>query len=178
MKIQQAQDLARFGKYNAKVLGYEQGIANLTEQARLETQQDQLRMDQLLKGMAFQDQNAAINERTGRGKVAARGVLVHLCLQHNNQCLLLLVGRLLHVMNSWLEAVLANELREDARIRSLNAAREKQFNSVRYAPERSRQMDRPELLSGPSPYSLITGIGWLHSVVLLLVLVSRTSLTR
>ena len=35
MKIQQAQDLARFGKYNAKVLGYEQGIANLTEQARL-----------------------------------------------------------------------------------------------------------------------------------------------
>ena len=159
MKIQQAQDLARFGKYNAKVLGYEQGIANLTEQARLETQQDQLRMDQLLKGMAFQDQSAAVNERTDRGKVAARGTAGASMLAAQ-QSVSAAIGRQAAARDEQLVgAVLANELREDARIRSLNAAREKQFNSVRYAPERSRQMDRPELLSGPSPYSLISGIG-------------------
>ena len=116
-------------------------------------------MDQLLKGMAFQDQSAAINERTDRGKVAARGTAGASMLAAQ-QSVSAAIGRQAAARDEQLVgSVLANELREDARIRSLNAAREKQFNSVRYAPERSRQMDRPELLSGPSPYSLISGIG-------------------
>ena len=58
-----------------------------------------------------------------------------------------------------LGAVMANQLREDARIQSLNAGIEKAYQDVRYAPEKSRKMDKPTLASGPSALSLVAGLG-------------------
>ena len=78
MKIQQARDLSRFNVYNAKVQGYENNIANMTTRARLESMQDQLKMDQLLKGMKFQDQNDLVNKVQARGRVLHVASLVNL----------------------------------------------------------------------------------------------------
>ena len=58
-----------------------------------------------------------------------------------------------------LGAVMANQLREDARIQSLNAGIEKAYQDVRYAPEKSRKMDKPTLVDGPSALSLVAGLG-------------------
>lgn len=159
MKIQQAQDLARFNKYNAKVLGFQQGVANQTEMARLESQQDMLKMDQLLKGMKFQDQNDLVNEARARGKIAARGVSGQSAMLAQ-QSVSAAIGRQAAARDEQMVgAALANRLREDARTRSLNARIEKDYNQVRYAPEKSRKMDKPQLASGPSALSLVTGLG-------------------
>lgn len=159
MKIQQAQDLARFNKYNAKVLGYEQGIANLTQQTRLESQQDMLKMDQLLKGLAFQGQNDLVNEVQARGKIAARGVAGQSSMLAQQSVSAAINRQATARDEQMVGAALANQLREDARIQSLNAGIEKRYNEVRYAPEKSRKMDKPQLANGPSALSLVTGLG-------------------
>lgn len=159
MKIQRVKDQARFDEYNAKKLGFDQNVANLTEMARLEGVQDQLKMDEMLKGMAFQGQNDAINELQGRGKIAARGVSGQSAMLAQNS-LSAAIGRQAAARDEQLVgATLANELREDARIRSLNARIEKDYNQVRYAPKKSMQIDQPELVNGPSALSLIAGVG-------------------
>ena len=159
MKIQRIQDQARFDQYNAKVLGFDQSKANLTEQARIESMQDQLKMDEMLKGMRFQDQNALVNESQARGKIAARGVSGQSALKAMNSVSAAIGRQAAARDEQMVGATLANKLREDARVRSLNASIEKQYNQVRYAPRESMEMMKPELVNGPSALSLVAGIG-------------------
>ena len=159
MLIQRAQDLGRFNKYNAKVQGYRDSIANQTQQARMESVQDQLKMDELLKGMSFQGQNDAINELMGRGKIAARGVSGQSAQLAQNSVSAAIGRQAAARDEQMLGAVLANQLREDARIQSLNASRKKAYNDVRYAPMKSLKMKAPQLASGPSALSLVTSLG-------------------
>ena len=159
MKIQRIQDQARFDQYNAKVLGFDQNKANLTEQARIESMQDQLKMDEMLKGMAFQGQNDLVNESQARGRIAARGVSGQSALKAMNSVSAASGRQAAARDEQMVGATLANKLREDARIRSLNASIEKQYNQVRYAPRESMEIMKPELVNGPSALSLVAGIG-------------------
>lgn len=159
MLIQRAQDLGRFNKYNARVQGFQDQVANQTQVARMESMQDQLKMDEMLKGMAFQGQNDAVNELTARGKIAARGVSGQSAMLAQ-QSVSAAIGRQAAARDEQMVgAALANRLREDARIQSLNAANKKAYNEVRYAPMKSLKMKAPQLASGPSALSLITGLG-------------------
>ena len=109
--------------------------------------------------MKFQDQNDLVNKIQARGKVAARGVSGQSAQLAAQSASAAISRRAVARDEQLLGSVMADQLREDARIQSLNAGIEKAYQDVRYAPEKSRKMDKPTLANGPSALSLVAGLG-------------------
>ena len=159
MLIRDVRDQQRFGVYRTKKVAYGQNLRALDRRFGIEKMQDDLRMNELLKGSKLASQNRLVNEVRGVGKIAA-GTASGTSQAKLNQSALAALGRQAQVREDQLtSSIYAKQLREEARIQSLDAARMKEFNKIRFAPQQSPVQFAPTMESGPSPYSLIAGIG-------------------
>ena len=159
MLIRDVRDQQRFGMYNTKKVAYEQNLNSLTRRFGIEQMQDELRMNELLKGSKLASQNRLVNEVKGAGKVMA-GTASGVSQKKLKQSAMAALGRQAQVREDQLaSSSYAKQLRDEARIQTLDAARMKEFNKVRFAPQQSPVQFAPAMESGPSPFSLIAGIG-------------------
>lgn len=157
--IRDLRDTQRFDVYNQKKANYQQNLSNLTRRFGMEQMQDDLRMNELLKGSKLASQNKLVNEVQQVGKISGRGVAGNSAAKMKQSALASL-GRQAQVrQDQMVSSQYAKQLKDEARFESLDASRMKAFNQVAFAPQRSAQLQAPTMESGPSPYSLIAGIG-------------------
>ena len=159
MLIRDVRDQQRFGIYNTKKVAYQQNLNALDRRFALGQTQDNLRMNELLKGSKLASQNKLVNEVQAAGKVAASTASGNSSAKLKQSAMAAL-GRQAQVRQDQLtSSVYAKQLKAEADVQSLNAAKMKEFNQIRFAPQQSPQSLAPTMESGPSPFSLIAGIG-------------------
>ena len=85
MLIRNVRDQQRFGIYNTKKVGYEQSLKSLDAQFAAKGMQDELRMNELLKGSKLASQNKLVNEVQAAGTSRCSWVQVgHLKPSYNS----------------------------------------------------------------------------------------------
>ena len=159
MLIRNVRDQQRFGIYNTKKVGYEQSLKSLDAQFASKGMQDELRMNELLKGSKVASQNKLINEVQATGTIAARGSggASQAKLQQSAMAKL---GRQAQVREDQMtSSIYAKQMKDDAQRLSLDAAKQREFNKVRFAPQMSPVQEMGAMVQGPSPFSLVAGIG-------------------
>ena len=159
MLIRDVRDQQRFGIYNTKKVAYAQNLKTLDKRFGMEQMQEDLRMNELLKGSKLASQNKLVNEVQQVGKITA-GTASGNSQAKLKQSALAALGRQAQVReDQMVSSVYAKQLRDQARVQSLDAAKMKEFNQIRFAPQQSPVQGAPTMESGPSPFSLIAGIG-------------------
>ena len=159
MLIRNVRDQQRFGIYNTKKVGYEQSLKALDSQFAAKGMQDELQMNELLKGSKLASQNKLVNEVQAAGKVAAMGSggASQAKLQQSAMAKL---GRQAQVREDQMtSSIYAKQMKDDAQRLSLDAAKQREFNKVRFAPQMSPVQEMGAMVDGPSPFSLVAGIG-------------------
>jgi hypothetical protein len=159
MLIRNVRDQQRFGIYNTKKVGYQQSLKSLDAQFAAKGMQDELRMNELLKGSKLASQNKLVNEVQAAGKVAAMGSggASQAKLQQSAMAKL---GRQAQIRQDQMtSSVYAKQMKDDAQRLSLDAAKQREFNKVRFAPQMSPVQEMGAMVQGPSPFSLVSGIG-------------------
>ena len=159
MLIRNVRDQQRFGIYNTKKVGYEQSLKSLDAQFAAKGMQDELQMNELLKGSKLASQNKLVNEVQAAGKVAAMGSggASQAKLQQSAMAKL---GRQAQVReDQMISSVYAKQMKDDAQRLSLDAAKQREYNKVRFAPQMSPVQEMGAMVDGPSPFSLVSGIG-------------------
>ena len=159
MLIRDVRDQQRFGIYNTKKVGYQQSLKALDSQFAAQETQDELRMNELLKGSKLASQNRLVNEVQTTGKIAARGS-GGVSQAKMQQSALATLGRQAQVREDQMtSSVYAKQMKDDAQRLSLDAAKQREFNKVRFAPQMSPVQAMGAMVDGPSPFSLVAGIG-------------------
>ena len=159
MLIRNVRDQQRFGIYNTKKVGYQQSLKSLDAQFAAKGMQDELQMNELLKGSKVASQNKLINEVQATGTIAARGSggASQAKLQQSAMAKL---GRQAQVREDQMtSSIYAKQMKDDAQRLSLDAAKQREFNKVRFAPQMSPVQEMGAMVDGPSPFSLVAGIG-------------------
>ena len=159
MLIRDVRDQQRFGIYNTKKVGYQQSLKALDSQFAAQETQDELRMNELLKGSKLASQNRLVNSVKTTGKIAAMGSggASQAKLQ---QSALAALGRQAQIREDQMtSSVYAKQMKDDAQRLSLDAAKQREFNKVRFAPQMSPVQEMGAMVDGPSPFSLVAGIG-------------------
>ena len=160
MRIRDQRDSQRFTLYNAKSkITYKQNLGILDKRFGMEQMQEDLRMNELLKGSKLASQNRLVNEVEALGKVGTTG-MSGVSMGKRKQSAMAKLGREAQVRRDQMtSSIYAKQMRDDARVASLDAARMKEFNKVRFAPAKSPVQEMGAMVQGPSPMSLIAGIG-------------------
>ncbi len=159
MLIRDVRDQQRFGAYNTKKVGYKQSLRALDTQFAVQEMQDELQMNELLKGSKVASQNKLVNEVQAAGKVAAMGS-GGASQAKLKQSAMAKLGRQAQVReDQMVSSVYAKQMKDDAQRLSLNAAKQREFNKVRFAPQMSPVQKMGAMVDGPSPFSLVAGIG-------------------
>ena len=147
--------------YRLSVEAYQQGIKSREEMTAMALTQDQLRMNQLMKGMKFADQDAsiALAQSQGRiqagmqqGRTAGRRMALDAAAVLRNQAK--------REERMFGEGV-ASKMRSRARIMEVNAQNQAAWQQVRFAPKYGPPVMRQPVaqVAGPSSLSLLSGIG-------------------
>ena len=116
-------------------------------------------MNELLKGSKLASQNRLVNSVKTTGKIAAMGSggASQAKLQ---QSALAALGRQTQAReDQMVSSVYAKQMKDDAQRLSLDAAKQREFNKVRFAPQMSPVQEMGAMVQGPSPFSLVAGIG-------------------
>ena len=159
MLIRDVRDQQRFGIYNTKKVAYKQSLNSLDSQFAAQETQDNLRMNELLKGSKVASQNKLVNEVQTAGKIAARGS-GGASQAKLKQSALAALGRQAQVREDQMtSSIYAKEMKDNAQRLSLDAAKQREFNKVRFAPQMSPVQAMGAMVDGPSPFSLVAGIG-------------------
>ena len=159
MLIRDVKDQQRFGVYNTKKVEYEQNLNALTRRFGYQDKAQQLRMAELMKGSKLASQNDLINQVEKAGKVMA-STSSGVSQAKLRQSAMAKIGRATAARKATLEGQQAAfEMEREARILSLDTARQNAFNKVRYAPQQSVQMLPPTMMEGANSFDLIAGIG-------------------
>ena len=159
MLIRDVRDQQRFGIYNTKKVGYQQSLKALDAQFAATEMQDELRMNELLKGSKVASQNRLVNDVKTTGKIAASGY-GGASQAKMQQSALATLGRQAQVReDQMVSSVYAKQMKDDAQRLSLDAAKQREFNKVRFAPQISPVQKMGAMVDGPSPFSLVAGIG-------------------
>ena len=159
MLIRDVRDQQRFGAYNTKKVGYKQSLKALDTQFAVQEMQDELQMNELLKGSKVASQNKLVNEVQASGKVAAMGS-GGASQAKLKQSAMAQLGRQAQVrQDQMVSSVYAKQMKDDAQRLSLDAAKQREFNKVRFAPQMSPVQAMGAMVDGPSPFSLVAGIG-------------------
>jgi hypothetical protein len=159
MLIRDVRDQQRFGAYNTKKVGYKQSLKALDTQFAAQETQDNLQMNELLKGSKVASQNKLVNEVQTAGKIAARGS-GGASSAKLKQSALAALGRQAQIReDQMVSSVYAKQMKDDAQRLSLDAAKQREFNKVRFAPQMSPVQEMGAMVDGPSPFSLVAGIG-------------------
>jgi hypothetical protein len=159
MLIRDVRDQQRFGIYNTKKVGYQQSLKSLDAQFAAKGMQDELQMNELLKGSKVASQNKLINEVQAAGAIAARGS-GGASQAKLRQSAMAKLGRQAQVREDQMtSSIYAKQMKDDAQRLSLDAAKQREFNKVRFAPQMSPVQAMGAMVQGPSPFSLVSGIG-------------------
>ena len=159
MLIRNVRDMGRFGVYNTKKAIHKENLTALSRRYAAVKAQDELRMNELLKGSKLASQNRLVNEAQAVGKVMA-GTSSGQSQRKLRQSAVAALGRQSAARQDQLmSSVYAKEMKDDADRMSLDASRMKEYSKVRFAPQESIQQAPPAMVDGPSPMSLIAGIG-------------------
>lgn len=159
MLIQNVRDMQRFGQYRTKKVAYKESLDAQTRQYGMQLMQDQLQMNELIKGAKVQTQNDLVNKTQALGRIGARGVSGQSAAKAQQSALAEFGRRQELRMETLLGQQDAMDLRTEARTLSLDASRMKAFNTVRFAPGASMPVMKPQYVEGPSSMSLLSGIG-------------------
>lgn len=159
MLIRDVRDQQRFGQYGTKVVGMHQNLAGLDKQFAYQQAQEGLKMNELLKGSKLASQNKLVNEIQSAGKVTA-SMGSGVGSAKGRQSAIAKLGREASVRQEQMTtSVYAKQMREDAMRLSLDAAKMKEYNQVRFAPSISPVQEMGALVDGPSPLSLVADLG-------------------
>ena len=159
MLIRNVRDSNRFQVYNTKKLVFNENLGYLDERFAKAQMQDDLRMNELLKGAKLASQNDLVRQ-TKAGSVTAR-VASGQSSAKLRQSAVAEIGRAAATRQDQLmTSIYAKDLKDQANRDSLEAAKRKEYNKVRFAPQESiPQPFGGQMVEGPSPMSLISGIG-------------------
>ena len=155
LKIRQRQIIAQDTAYNFKKQRYNTTLRNLSETAQAAYQQEDLRINELLKQARFarQGENIALQQSLGRraasgmtGKSAARMQAMDMAAYGRNQAIR---------AEQLFTGEVASKMRRDKIQRDLTAARENAYADVAFAPTRPVMPLAPEQVEGPSAMGLI-----------------------
>jgi hypothetical protein len=145
--------------YKLRVQGYEQGLKNRAKMTALDLTQDELNLNQMMKGMRFASQDASIAQSQALGKqqasaqtgrTAGRKMVMTVGAFGRNQA---------KREERMLGEIYSKNLKAEARVASLDAQNQAAHAQVAYAPEYGAPSIRPTMESGPSSFSLLSGIG-------------------
>ena len=147
--------------YNLRVGAYKQGLENRAKMTAMDLSADELRLNQLMKGMRFASQDASIAQSQAigkatagaqQGRTAGRRVAMTAGAFGRNQA---------KREEKMLGEIFAHNMKGEARIATLNAKNQAAHAQVAFAPTYGPAVSRPYVHqeSGPSTMSLLTGIG-------------------
>ena len=160
MLIRNVRDMGRFGIYRQKRdVIYKENLTALSRRYAMQQKQDELRMNELLKGAKLGTQNDLVNQVESAGKIMA-GTTSGQSQAKLKQSAMAKIGRATALREDKLmSSVYAKEMKDEADLMTLNAARMKEFSKVQFAPQESIPQSMGAMVDGPSPMSLIAGIG-------------------
>ena len=148
-----------YNQYNLKKLGYEQKMSALQEQTAMQYQQEQLRMNELLKGAKVASQSDLVNQATALGRIDARGQS-GVSAQRARTMSVAAMGRSQALRtNKLLGEQDAMMLRNEARRQTLKAGMQKAYNEVAFVPTPGPAPLAPTFVEGPSTFDMLAGIG-------------------
>ena len=147
--------------YRYKVDAHKQGIKSREQMTAMAMTQDQLRMNQLMKGMKFADQDASIGLAQSQGKIQAgmqQGRTAGRRMPLDSASVLRNQAKREERM---LGEMFASNLRGEARIQQLNSQNLAAWQQVRFAPKYGAPLMQGPVAqqAGPSTMSLLTGLG-------------------
>lgn len=159
MKINRFKDLNTFNVYNQRVSQFEQQVQQNNLAANRAYMNEMLKLDQLMKSQSFKNQDAKVLLQREMGKVAARGTAGQSALAAQ-QSLLAQSGRNEAIREETFRnaALFARVRNEDTAMRA-NFDNTRAFNEVAIAPTNTLNPAKPTLVDGPSPLSLVAGLG-------------------
>ena len=147
--------------YHLRVGAYKQGLENRAKMTAMDLSADELRLNQMMKGMRFASQDASIAQSQAMGKAqagaqtgrtAGRKMVMTAAAFGRNQA---------KREEKMLGEIYAHNMKGEARIATLNAKNQAAHAQVAYAPEYGAPSTMPfvQQEQGPSSMSLLTGIG-------------------
>jgi len=157
LRMRNAQIVQQDGAYNLKVAAYNDKLFNLSQNANMTYQQEQLRQNEMWKQSKFarQAENIALAKSQGKlgargrtGKSAARAMALDAASYGRNQAIR---------AQSLFSAGVASDMRNKATGMKLDAARRAAHANVAYAPARPLMPLEPTEVQGPSNLNLFTG---------------------
>lgn len=147
--------------YGLQIEGYEQGVKNRESMTAMALMQDKLRMNELMKGMKFADQDASIALARSSGKIAAGPQTGRTAARRSALDAASVFRNVAKREERMVGEVFANSMRGEARLKTLDAQNLAAWQQVRFAPRYGPAVQRNPVTmeSGPSSMSLISGIG-------------------
>ena len=148
--------------YNLQVGAYKKGLTARAQMTGMDLSADELRLNQMMKGMRFASQDASIAQSQaigkataragGTGRTAGRKVAMTAAAFGRNQA---------KREEKMLGEIYAHNMKGEARIASLNAANQRAHAAVAYAPKYGMAPTKGYVAQeqGPSSMSLLMGIG-------------------
>jgi hypothetical protein len=148
--------------YNLRVGAYKQGLQNRATMTAMDLSADELRLNQLMKGMRFASQDASIQQAQaigkataragGTGRTAGRKVAMTAAAFGRNQA---------KREENMLGQIFAHNMKGEARIATLNSQNQAAHAQVAFAPTYGPAVSRAPVAqeAGPSSMSLLMGIG-------------------
>ena len=147
--------------YELRKQAYEQGLKNRATVTAMQLSQDELRLNQMMKGMRFASQDASIAQSQAMGKAqagpqtgrtAGRRMVMTAAAFGRNQA---------KREEKMLGEIFAHNMKGEARIATLNAQNQAAYAQVSYAPQYGAPSTMPFVAqeAGPSSFSLLSGIG-------------------
>tara|TARA_Y100000992_G_C21260263_1_gene490882 strand:- start:959 stop:1687 length:729 start_codon:yes stop_codon:yes gene_type:complete len=148
--------------YNLKVGAYKKGLTARAQMTGMELSADELRLNQMMKGMRFASQDESIAQSQAIGKATARAGGTG---RTAGRKVAMTAGAFLRNQakreEKMLGEIFAHNMKGEARIASLNAANQRAHASVAFAPKygTAPTMGYVAQEQGPSSMSLLMGIG-------------------
>jgi hypothetical protein len=147
--------------YELRVGAYKQGLTNRAKMTAMDLSADELRLNEMMKGMRFASQDASIaqSEAMGKatagaqtGRTAGRRVAMTAAAFGRNQA---------KREQKMLGEIFAHNMKGEARIATLNAKNQAAHAQVAFAPTYGPAVSRPYVQqeAGPSSMNLLMGIG-------------------
>tara|TARA_B100000073_G_C23598141_1_gene519258 strand:+ start:234 stop:905 length:672 start_codon:yes stop_codon:yes gene_type:complete len=145
--------------YGKKKIQYDRQLTNNATAATRAFESEQLKLNEMMKSQAFKSQEANVLLTQALGKVQA-STASGVSQAKMRQSVAAEAGRNEAVRNeSFRSAVNFANLRNSRTIDQLNAANDRAYADVQITPMAGPAPMRPTMVDGPSPYSLIAGIG-------------------
>lgn len=158
LRIQNMQDVMRFGQYNLKVASYKDQLVNLQKQFNYGNIQDQLQLNELFNQTKFAQQTENINRVQAVGRVSVAGQTGRTAARNMALASAIFGRQQAARQQRMLGSIYATELRGQARTQQLESSIKAAHSQVAYAPRPTPRPLAPTMLEGPSTTGLIANL--------------------